>query len=73
MKIDIVGGPANGEQAERPTTSTVIVPVIGAGGFGTFSYTLRKCRDANGDLVEVLAPAGQNIDPRYLASHKLKN
>lgn len=73
VMIDIVGGPAHGQAIDRPKTSTVQVPVLGPGGFGAFVYTLRRCRDSSGRIVEVLAPAGQLIDPAYLAANKLTN
>jgi hypothetical protein len=75
MKIEIVGGPADGQQIERPRAATVIVPVEipGKAGFGGFKYTLRRCRNADGSIIEVLAPAGRTIDPSWLAVRKLKN
>lgn len=72
-KIVIVGGPADGQKIERPTASTVKIPVLGKGGFGSFDYTLRSCRDTRGAIIEVLAPAGRPIDPAYLVAHKLTN
>jgi hypothetical protein len=73
MKIDIVGGPAHGRQTERPRASTVLVPVAGCGRDEAFRYTIRRCRDAAGDVVEVLAPAGREIDPVWLKARKLTN
>lgn len=71
--IEFVGGPAAGHKIARPTSSTVIVPVPGKGGFGEFRYTLRRCRDAAGNVIEVLAPAGLPIDHAWLAARKLFN
>lgn len=73
IMIDIVGGPAHGNAIDRPKTSTVHVPVSGPEGFSVFAYTLRRCRNSSGKIVEVLAPAGQLIDPAYLAANKLSN
>lgn len=73
VKIDIVGGPSHGQQTERPRASTVLVPVPPFTPETAFRYTLRRCRDASGGLVEVLAPAGRPIDAAWLASRKLTN
>jgi hypothetical protein len=73
VKIDFVGGPAHGEKIDRPNVSTVNVPVIGTGGFGQFQYTLRRCKNRYGRIVEVLAPAGRNLDPNWLKQNDLTN
>lgn len=73
--VDVVGGPANGSTIERPSANTLNVPVLipGHDGLGMFQYTLRRCQDARGHIVEVLAPAGRPIDPAWLAARKLTN
>jgi hypothetical protein len=68
--IDIVGGPADGKRISRPPCPTLNVPT---GTGGEFVYTLRRCRNASGNLVEVLAPAGRLINPEWLAANKLTN
>lgn len=76
MTVRFVGGPADGQEVYGEyghTVATVNVPVPGKGGFGVFQYTLRKCRDEAGNIVLVMAPAGQQIDPAYLMAHKLTN
>ncbi len=73
VKIDFVGGPAHGDRIDRPNVSTVNVPVIDAGGFGEFQYTLRQCKNRNGGIIEVLAPAGQNLNPNWLKQNDLTN
>lgn len=76
MIVRFVGGPADGQAIEGDydhSVATVNVPVPGKGGFGTFQYTLRKCRDASGNPVMIMAPAGRQVDPAYLAKHKIKN
>ncbi|MGR4927238.1 hypothetical protein ACIPUD_10550 [Bradyrhizobium sp. CAR08] len=57
-RIELVGGPADGETIERPKASTVNVPTLGG---GSMAYTMRRCRDAGGKVVEVLAPAGREM------------
>ena len=69
-RVEFVGGPAHGATIERPRTATVKVPTP---SLGTFTYTLRRCRDANGNIVEVLAPAGREIDRAWLAARGPKN
>ncbi len=76
MTVKFVGGPADGQEIfgeYNHTVATVNVPVPGADGFGVFQYTLRKCQDAAGNVVLIMAPAGRPIDPAYLAKHGLKN
>jgi hypothetical protein len=70
MKVEIVGGPADGRNIDRPSRPTVQVATITG---GRFIYTLRRCRNAAGDVVEVLAPAGRPIDPKWLATNNLTN
>jgi hypothetical protein len=76
-EILFVGGPANGNSIEGPlAVPTVNVPVSihgTAGSFRTFQYTLRRVRDEEGRVFEILAPAGRPVDPLFLAAHKLKN
>jgi hypothetical protein len=69
-RIAFVGGPCNGKEIERPKASTVNIPTAGG---GQFQYTLRRCRDASGNVVELLAPAGRQIDSDYLKARKLRN
>lgn len=69
-RIEFVGGPAHGASMDRPKKPTVNVPTP---SLGQFVYTLRCCRDAGGKVVEVLAPAGQEIDRKWLAARGLKN
>jgi hypothetical protein len=72
--IEFVGGPVHGRKIERPTTGNIRVPVRDeTGQFGVCHYTLRRTWDAHGNVVEVLAPAGRQIDPAWLAAHKLRN
>jgi len=70
--IAFVGGPADGQKTERPKPNIGTINIPTNGG-GQFQYTLRRCRDEFGKPVEVLAPAGQEIDPSYLKKHKLRN
>jgi hypothetical protein len=77
MSVKFVGGPADGQAMEgdfhkRPS-STVEVPIAHVGGFHSFKYTLRKCKDRAGNTVLVLAPAGRAIDPSYLKANGLTN
>ncbi|MCK1577748.1 hypothetical protein [Bradyrhizobium sp. 174] len=69
-RVEFVGGPADGETIERPKASTVNVPTRGG---GSMAYTMRRCRDAGGKVVEVLAPAGREIDRKWLVARALKN
>jgi hypothetical protein len=70
--VAFVGGPADGQMMERPKPNigTIYIPTSSG---GRFPYTLRRCRNEFGDTVEVLAPAGRDIDPTYLKKHKLRN
>ncbi|MFH0303452.1 hypothetical protein AAFX91_41380 [Bradyrhizobium sp. 31Argb] len=68
--IEFVGGPAHGAKTERPRAATVNVPTP---SLGTFAYTMRRCCDADGNVVEVLAPAGREIDRAFLARRGLRN
>ncbi|GLR87693.1 hypothetical protein GCM10007857_44040 [Bradyrhizobium iriomotense] len=69
-RVEFVGGPAHGATIDRPRAATVKVPTP---SLGTFAYTLRRCRGADGTLVEVPAPAGREIDRAWLAARGLKN
>ncbi|WFT94331.1 hypothetical protein QA633_39685 [Bradyrhizobium barranii] len=69
-RVEFVGGPAHGATIDRPRKATVNVPTP---SLGQFTYTLRRCRGAGGDLVEVLAPAGRDIDRAWLAARGLRN
>lgn len=70
VKIEFVGGPAHGATIDRPRKATVNVPTS---SLGQFAYTLRRCRDADDNIVEVLAPAGREIDRKWLVARGLKN
>jgi len=74
-RIEFVGGPADGKTIERPKASRVAVPVVipGQPGVGQCFYTLRRCRDDDGNIVEALAPAGRDVDRKWLAARGLKN
>lgn len=70
-RVHFVGGPAHGQfTLERPKPSTMIIP---AQDLSQFRYTLRRCRDSAGEIIEVLAPAGQEIDRKWLAANGLRN
>ena len=71
--IDIVGGPADGKKIERPRGLGLIVPIENSGRFAPFSYTLRRVKDARGNVLEVLAPAGRDVDRKWLAANNLTN
>lgn len=53
-QIDIVGGPLHGKRTDIPRKPSVVVgvKVPGEPGFCQFSYTLRRCRNAAGEVVE---------------------
>lgn len=72
-RVHFVGGVSHGSfTMERPTCPTMIVPDP-CGSGGQYIYTLRRCRDSAGELVEVLAPAGQEIDGKWLLNNGLRN
>lgn len=73
--IKVVGGPAHGKKLERPHSdiTTISVPVFSKTGVELFQYTVRRCRNASGDTVELLSPAGQQIDPSHLKLNGLTN
>ena len=73
--IDIVGGPLDGKKIQKPKAPTVIVPITvpGEPGFCQFIYTLRRVKDAKGNVLYVLAPAGRDVDRKWLAANKLTN
>ncbi len=54
----------------RPRVATVNVPTP---SLGRFAYTIRRCRDDDGNPVEILAPAGREVDPAFLAKRGLRN
>jgi len=68
--VEFIGGPAHGARMTRPRVATVNVPTP---SFGRFAYTIRRCRDEDGNLVEILAPAGREVDPAFLAKRGLRN
>ena len=70
--ITFVGGPADGKKTERPRPGIGTMNVPTSNG-GQFQHTLRRCHDEAGRPVHLLAPAGREIDPAYLESHKLRN
>lgn len=69
-RVEFVGGPAHGATTDRPLKATVNVPTP---SLGQFAYTLRRCRDVDGNVVQVLAPAGCEIDRKWLRARGLKN
>lgn len=72
--VMFVGGPLHGLTMERPTASSISVPVFGLGsGAAVAVYTMRRCRNAGGGIVEVLAEAGRDIDPKWLKANGLTN
>lgn len=74
VTIEMVGGPAHGKKIPRPFAPTVIVPIMNSKrAIIEFKYTLRRCRTREGLLVEVLAPAGQNVDERWLKARGWTN
>ncbi|WP_143035567.1 hypothetical protein [Bradyrhizobium sp. Rc2d] len=68
--VEFIGGPAHGARMTRPRVATVNVPTP---SLGRFAYTIRRCRDNDGNLVEILAPAGREVDPAFLAKRGLRN
>jgi hypothetical protein len=71
--VTFVGGPVHGKEIEYTDAHAVHIPVRQPEGVGTFTYTMRKCKDANGNVVAVLAPAGKDIDKAWLKANGLKN
>jgi hypothetical protein len=75
-KIAVVGGPISGMKVDRPRSKFLIVPIpeqlhwpIAAdGGIGNWSckYSMRRARTPGGELVELLAPAGEPIARRNI-------
>ena len=73
MKIEISGGPFDGRWISPPKVSNVALPIPVQGGWSRKQYTLRRCRDRAGNVVEVLAQAGRDIDPEWLGERGLSN
>lgn len=81
MSVAVVGGPLSGLKVDRPNAPKLSIPIREVGwrgptfegdqGWGSFTYSLRRTRTADGGMIELLAPLGEPIAPEYLALHNL--
>jgi hypothetical protein len=69
----VVGGLLDGSWIVHPDTSRIVLEFSGPLPEDRYriAYTLRRLRTPKGEIVEVLAPEGEDVSPDYLAEHHL--